>query len=177
MPYLEVRRHSKRDRPQQHLSTAGVLLARRVGEGLGPFDLVVTSPLARCVETAVAMGFAVTKTLTPLAGVDGLGEIFPHIAEVDWEVGGASLAQVMAAYPELRAFVAAQADIWRNIALSLPEEGRALLIVHGGAYLDGVAIYHGVDTATWGRCTSYCEGVRLSYQAGQVVAMESLRVA
>ena len=56
MRYLDVRRHSKRERPNQHLSQWGVDFARRLGEGLGPFNKVVTSPLPRCTETAVAMG-------------------------------------------------------------------------------------------------------------------------
>ena len=83
MRYLEVRRHSKRVRPGQHLSQWGVLLARRVGDELGPFDRVVTSPLPRCIETAVAMGFAVDETIEALAGPGGLGEGHPQAEEVD----------------------------------------------------------------------------------------------
>ena len=40
---IEHRRHTLRVKPGQHLSQAGVDLARAVGEGMGPFDLVVTS--------------------------------------------------------------------------------------------------------------------------------------
>src|SRR5689334_6812089 len=59
MRYLELRRHAMRTQPGQHLSQAGVRLSRRVGEGRGPFALVVTSPAPRAFETAIAMGFAV----------------------------------------------------------------------------------------------------------------------
>ena len=34
MRYLEVRRHTMRTKPGEHLSQAGVDLARRVGEGM-----------------------------------------------------------------------------------------------------------------------------------------------
>ena len=54
----------------------GVDLARRVGEGRGPFAWVVTSPRPRYIETAVAMGFAVDDEVTALAGPAGLGETF-----------------------------------------------------------------------------------------------------
>jgi hypothetical protein len=68
MRWLEVRRHSltKKDSARgrgSHLSAEGVVLARRVGESLGPFASVVASASPRAVETAVAMGFAVDDTM------------------------------------------------------------------------------------------------------------------
>jgi hypothetical protein len=42
----------------RHLSQAGVDLAWRLGETMEPYELVVTSPVARAFETAIAMGFA-----------------------------------------------------------------------------------------------------------------------
>ncbi|NCA13890.1 MAG: histidine phosphatase family protein, partial [Proteobacteria bacterium] len=56
---IEVRRHAMRAPGGVHLVQAGVALARRVGEGLGPFAVVITSPIPRAFETAIAMGFAV----------------------------------------------------------------------------------------------------------------------
>src|SRR6266498_442347 len=58
MKTIEIRRHSIRNKPGDHLSQEGVTLARLVGENLGPFDRVVTSTLPRAFETAIAMGFA-----------------------------------------------------------------------------------------------------------------------
>lgn len=66
MRYLEMRRHSKRIQPNEHLSQEGVELARRIGAGAGPFDLVVAMPPPRMSETAVAMGFAVGETYEPV---------------------------------------------------------------------------------------------------------------
>jgi hypothetical protein len=45
-----------------HLSQDGVTLARFVGESLGRFAHVLTPPLPRAIETAVAMGYAVLDT-------------------------------------------------------------------------------------------------------------------
>src|SRR5512143_551109 len=61
MKTIEVRRHSIRSKPGEHLNQSGVTLARLVGENLGPFDRVVTSALPRAFETAIAMGFAVDE--------------------------------------------------------------------------------------------------------------------
>jgi hypothetical protein len=52
----------------------GLRLARRAGAGCGPFARVVTSPRPRCIETAVAMGFAVDEENAQLAGPHGLEE-------------------------------------------------------------------------------------------------------
>lgn len=52
-----------RSKPGAHLSQEGVTLARFIGQGLGPFDRVVTSTLPRAFETAIAMGFAVDEQI------------------------------------------------------------------------------------------------------------------
>ena len=136
MRYLEVRRHSKRSRPNQHLNQWGVALARGLGSQIGPFDHVVTSPLPRCVETAVAMGFAVDETIDQLAGKDVLGESFPAMDLVDWSAGCAVFQPLIAANKELADFVAAQAEVWRSVVKQVPKGGQALLVGHGGAFLD-----------------------------------------
>lgn len=178
MRYLEVRRHSKRERPNQHLSQWGVSLAHHVGEELSPFDHVVTSPLLRCIETAVAMGFAVNETIEQLAGDDGLGETFPCMSEIDWNAGYAGFAHQLEALPPLTDFVEKQARLWREIVQTLPEGGRALLIGHGGGFLEGptVCCLPQADHCAWGPVSSYCEGVRLRFEGGQFTKAEILRV-
>ncbi len=178
MRYLEVRRHSKRVRSGQHLSRWGVLLARRVGDELGPFDRVVTSPLPRCLETAVAMGFAVDETIEALAGADGRGEGFPQAEEVDWSAGWAGMAAQVHRGGPLASFAAGQAARWREVVRALPEGGRALLIGHGGAFLSGAAICFRpeADYGAWGAGSSYCEGVLIEFDGESVAGMEPLRV-
>lgn len=78
MQSIEIRRHSYNKKgeargKESHLSQSGVDLARRVGETIGAFDLVLTSAIPRTVETAIAMGFAVHVR------VPGLGEISPDV--------------------------------------------------------------------------------------------------
>ena len=67
MRTLEVRRHTIRNLSSPHISQDGVDLARRVGQGLGKFDRVVTSTLPRAFETAIAMGYAVDEQIEQLS--------------------------------------------------------------------------------------------------------------
>jgi len=171
MRELEVRRHSRRERPGQHLTRWGVAHARRIGADLGPFDRVVTSPLARCVETAVAMGFAVDEVDPRLAGPDGLGETVPGFEGFEGDAGRPGLAGLIVQGGPLAAFVREQAQVWQELAfLGLPDGGRGLVIGHGAAYLDGVALYLRPADAllATGPLASYCEGFRLRYDAAGV---------
>jgi broad specificity phosphatase PhoE len=155
-----------------------VSLARRVGEGRGPFALVVTSPRPRCIETAVAMGFAVDEENEALAGPDGLGETFPEMETVDWAAGYAGMARLVRAGGALAGFAAAQAALWRAIAAALPEEGCALIVGHGGAFLGGavVACLPHLAYDAWGHGPGYCEGVFLRFDGGRFVHAALLRV-
>lgn len=89
MRVIEHRRHTMRVKPGLHLSQAGVDLARSVGEGLGPFDRVITSSVHRAFETAIAMGFAVDEQLKELGS---LPEGFED--EVKWDEGFLRFAEV-----------------------------------------------------------------------------------
>jgi broad specificity phosphatase PhoE len=176
---LDVRRHSKRARPEQHLTRAGVALARRVGNEGRSFDLVVTSPLARCVETAVALGHAVDFVDARLAGPDGTGETFPQMDEIDWSAGRSSLATLIDRNGPCAEFARAQASIWREVAARLADNGRALVVTHGGAFLDGAALVLSPETVDLrtGAPSSYCEGFRLRFDGNAVVDLRLLRVA
>ena len=67
---VEIRRHSARHHDEWgHLTQAGVELAQRVGATMGRFDLVVSSPLPRAAETAIAMGYGVDREIEDLAVV------------------------------------------------------------------------------------------------------------
>lgn len=178
MRYLEVRRHSWREPPNQHLSQKGVNLARSLGDQLSRFDHIVTSPLPRCIQTAVAMGYAVDRTINQLAGDDGLGESFPNMNSLDWKLGYRVFSEQLVALPLLTDFVEKQAALWREVVQSVPEAGQALLITHGGGFLDGTAVHclPLADHDAWGKCSNCCEGVRLSFSGGQFISAEILRV-
>jgi len=178
MRLLEIRRHARRERPAQHLIQRGVDMARTLGEVLGPFDLVVTSPLARSVETAVAMGFAVDQERPALAGEDGLGESVPGLPDdFDWDEGYAGFGRALAQDGAFAAYARGQAAIWLDIARAFPDGGRALIVGHGGAIEGGaVAAFPDADHVAWGRPARHCEGALIGVDGDRFVSIEILRV-
>lgn len=172
MRYLEVRRHTMRNAPEPHLTQAGVTLARRVGEGMGPFARVVTTLAPRAFETAIAMGFAVDEQpdRSPSMGDD-------VDAEINWSVGFQGWAEAAKRGGAAGRFAHEEAAFWRGIVESVPDGASALLISHGGIIEAGVvACLPGADHATMGEYCSYCEGARLAYEGGKWVGVEVLRV-
>jgi broad specificity phosphatase PhoE len=172
MRFLEVRRHTIRAKPGQHLSQAGVTLARRVGNGIGPFNRVITSTAPRAFETALAMGFAVDEQLEPLSR---MGEAVE--SEIDWPASFARIAQAISQSRAAAQFAREQAELWHTIAAALPDEGRALIVTHGGIVeLGAVACLPAADHAAWGPACECCEGVRLAFDGAQFIGAEILRV-
>jgi hypothetical protein len=173
MRYLEVRRHTMRVKPGQHLSQEGVDLARRVGSEIGPFEIVITSALHRAYETAIAMGFAVHDQLEALNAIG-------HGVEVEvqgWDSGFAAYGAAFKGSGATTAFGHDQAELWTMIAESITDGGAALLITHGGIVEAGcVACLPDADHAAWGDFVDYCEGVRLSFDGEKFVDVEILRV-
>lgn len=164
-----------RTKPGPHLSQAGVDLARTVGEGMGAYDLIVTSTAARAYETAIAMGFAVDEQIREL------DPVWPEevAAEVDADAQWRGFAEAARRYPD-GAFVALSrklADVQAAVGGRLPEGGRALLVSHG-ALIECATIgcLPELDVSGWGRACGYCEGVRLSWDAGRWIGAELLRV-
>jgi broad specificity phosphatase PhoE len=172
MRYLEVRRHTMRVKPGQHLSQAGVALARQVGETMGPFDRVITSTAPRALETAIAMGFAVDEQY------EALGEMGRDVdEELQWPASFVEVARIIGRGKAAAKFARAQAKLWRSIASSLPDGGRALVVTHGGI-IEAAAIgcLPGADHATWGPACDYCEGLRLAFDGESFTDAEVLRV-
>src|SRR5258708_3964118 len=169
---MGVRRHTMRVKPGQHLSQAGVSLARHVGEGLGPFERVVTSTLPRAFETAIAMGFAVDEQVEQLST---FGEDVE--AELEWPAGFAEVARIVAQNRPSSHFAREQAALWRSIAEQLPEGGHGLIVTHGGIIeLGAVGCLPGADHAQWGPYCDYCEGIRLDYDGNAFTDARILRV-
>lgn len=174
MRVIEHRRHSMRAKPGQHLSQQGVDLARAVGEGMGPFHLVVTSSLPRAYETAIAMGFAVDEQVPWLSNLpDGFED------EVPWDAGISRIAAVARSLPEgaVAQFARKLAAFHRDLAARLPENGRALVISHGGIVeTSAVGCKPDEDYTAWGPAFGYCEGVRMYFAGTACVRIEPLRV-
>lgn len=169
---VEVRRHTMRTKPGQHLSQAGVDLARLVGGRMGPFDRVITSTVPRAFETAIAMGFAVDEQLEQIAMMGDEVD-----AEIGWPADFAKWGEVMRQGRAAARYGRTLADLWRTMAESLPERGAALIVTHGGIVEAGaVACLPDSDHAAWGPFMRCCEGVRLYYEGEEFVAAQLLRV-
>ena len=169
MRTLQVRRHAMRHKPGQHLTPAGIDLARRVGAALGPFELVVTSPLPRAIETALAMGFAVDETAADLARM-------PAAIGRDWPLDFAAVTAAVGAGGAAAVYAAKVAALWQGIIERVPEGGQALVVTHGGIVeLGAVAAVPHCRHASWGEAIGYCEGAQLTY-AGRFIDGDVLRV-
>src|SRR5574341_873083 len=127
MKTIEIRRHSIRSKPGEHLNQPGVTLARLVGENLGPFDRVVTSTLPRAIETAIAMGF----------GVDELNELMSSYSddverEAPWPLSLAGYAEVIRNGGATARYADRLVDVYTKLANYLGDGRAALVVNHGG---------------------------------------------
>ena len=170
--FIEHRRHAMRTKPGQHLSQAGVDLARRVGAGMARFDKVYTSPVPRAFETGIAMGFAVDHQVERLASM-------PSDVEIPFDAGFGGYSGYIRQHPDsvVANFARELAAFHFDIARSLPEGGRGLIISHGG-FIEASAVgcLPDADHGVWGPSCNYCEGVRLTYDDGLFTECEILRV-
>jgi broad specificity phosphatase PhoE len=183
MRTIEIRRHSYTKKGAgrgkgSHLSAEGVALARAGGATIGPFDLVLTSPSPRTLETAIAMGFAVDDQL------DVLGDIPPEVVDEighherwAWEAPFVRFAQVVAQGGATTRMGQRQQGAWMHALESIPPDGRVLVISHGRVIESGLVMcLPDGDFAAWGAPLRHCEGVRMQYAAGRFTDVLFLRV-
>jgi|SRR5688572_4808322 len=173
MKTIEIRRHSIRSKPGDHLNQSGVTLARLVGEDLGPFERVVTSTLPRAFETAIAMGFAVDEQneLMSSYGLD-------VEREAPWPQSFAAYSEAVKLTGAAARYADRLAAFYSKLADSLMDGRAALVINHGGILeLGVVACLPDADYGSWGEAADYCEGARLFWEAGKFVSAEVLRVS
>lgn len=172
MKTIEIRRHSIRSYSGQNLSQAGVQLARQLGKDMTGFERVVTSPLPRAIQTAVAMGFAVNETADLLAR-------FEQGLAIDGSAGGGfqDYSYAVRNNPATAQFAQELADFYQKLAQDLPEDGSALVINHSGIVeLSAVACLPNENLDHLGGSIHYCEGVRLKWNNGAFISAEILRV-
>ncbi|MCI0550648.1 MAG: histidine phosphatase family protein [Anaerolineae bacterium] len=173
MKTIEIRRHSIRQKPGDHLSQQGVTLARLVGQNLGPFDRVVTSTLPRAFETAIAMGFAVDEQ-NELMSTYGNGVE----SEAPWPLSLAGYAEVVSTGGAAAKYANQLVAIYTKLANYLADRRAALVINHGGVLeMSAVACLPQADHFSWGSHFEYCEGVRLFWEDDKFVNAEILRVS
>ncbi len=167
---VEIRRHAERHKPGDNLNRRGVARARNASARDRAFALVVTSPVARAVQTAVAMGHSVDEEDWTMATMGGALGDFP------WDVSFAAMQQAIRTNPVAAAWAAhqtAQLRYW----LSRIDPGEALLVVnHGGIAEAGViGLLGDVDASPLGRLFDTCEGARLELDGDRVAGVVMLR--
>ena len=173
MKTIEIRRHSMRSKPGDHLSQPGVSLARLVGQNLGPFDRVVTSTLPRAFETAIAMGFAVDEQNELMSSYTSAVE-----REAPWPLSLAAYADVVSRGGAATGYANQLAEVYTKLANYLVDGRAALVVNHGGVLELGlIAALPNADHEAWGSHFDYCEGARLFWEDGKFVDAEILRVS
>ena len=173
MKTIEIRRHSIRSKPGDHLNQSGVTLARLVGENLGPFDWVVTSTSPRAFETAIAMGFAVDEQNELMSSYGNDVE-----REAPWPLSLAGYAEVIRKGGATAKYANQLVAVYTKLADYIADGRAALVINHGGIVeMGAVACLPDADHFSWGSHFEPCEGVRLFYEDGKFVNAEILRVS
>ncbi len=180
MRRLEVRRHSLTKKGTErgvgsYLSADGVSLARRVGDGIGPFDVVIATPAQRTTETAIAMGFAVDDTVD--VGLDDAfwEEVGRH--DHSWPDTLAGYRSIIAGGPAVARVGATQKQVWTAVLNTTPDGGAALFISHGHAIEAGIATCFSEGEIEWtGGPFAQCEGFRCGYDGERFVDAEIIRV-
>ena len=152
-----VLRHAERQNRadnNSHLSQAGVEQARSMSSNFQRFDFVVTSPLPRAFETAIAMGFAVDIT-NP-----GIQEHSEEIMrDVVWDAGYAAWATAYQTKASVIAYVDHVTSLLKIWLCKVPDDGALLVVTHGGiveAMATGLS--PGDDLVTLGKVADYVEG-------------------
>jgi len=174
MRTIEIRRHCRTKKGAargkgSHLSTEGVAQARRIGEQIGPFDMVLTSHIPRTLETALAMGFAVDEQLEvlgdiPMAAWEELG----HQERWTWSEPFVQFAQLIARNDATAQLGKRQQLAWMQALECVPSRGRVLVISHGRVIEAGlVTCVPDADLASWGSPFHHGEGVCMQYENGQ----------
>jgi len=173
MKTIEIRRHSIRSKPGDHLNQTGVTLARLVGENLGPFDRVITSTLPRAFETAIAMGFAVDEQNELMSTYGSAVE-----REAPWPLSCAGYAEVIRKGGAAAQYANQLVELYTKLADYLVDGRQALVVNHGGvAEMGAVACLPNADHFAWGSHFEPCEGIRLFWDDEICVDAEVLRVS
>lgn len=172
MKTIEIRRHSIRERMSQDLSEQGRILARFIGEELGPFQRVVTSGLPRAYQTAIAMGFQVDEQVELLNTYGDTVE-----AEIPWPASFYEYTAPVLRNGAPKRYAERLVAWYAHLAESLPDGGAALVITHGGVVeIGAVACFPDADHAAWGSYIECCEGVRILWNDGKFESLKVLRV-
>lgn len=131
----------------------------------------------RTLETAIAMGQAVTRTLDVLGDVPtALVEELGHHDRRGGLEDFATLRQRFDDDISTRRLGFLQRQAWLAIAEEVPDSSSALIISHGTVIEAGLIAAAWSDTLAAERRFGYCEGIRLNSDGLDFFKVELLRV-
>jgi broad specificity phosphatase PhoE len=180
MKFVEVFRHGKRG-AGKGLSEEGRELALRARVFLLPhYDLCVSSPKERARETLEVFGFERYEVDEAFTAINPWEPYDAEVTKLAKERGTIPLAACWE-IPEALNYLRMQGETFlgavRRVARGLPEEGRALVVSHGGileaAALHGCARY---DLAELGGEVGFCEGVVFKLDGENLAGIEVKRL-
>ena len=180
MKYVEVFRHSKRGEGKS-LSEEGRELALRAKALLAPhYGLCVSSPKERAQETMQAFGFERYEVDEAFTAINPWEPFDGEVSKLAKERGLIPLAACWE-IPEALNYLRMQGETMlgaiKRIARKLPEEGRALVVSHGGlleaAALHGCARY---DLNELGGEIGFCEAVVFKFEDENLAGAEVKRM-
>ena len=181
MKYVEVFRHSKRGEGKG-LSEEGRELARRARSLLAPpYELIVSSPKERARETLEELGFECYEVDDAFTAVNPWEPFDAQVIKLAEERGIIPLAACWE-IPEALKYLRLQGETFlgavKRLARKLPEEGRALVVSHGGileaAALHGCARY---DLAELGGEIRFCEAAVFKFEGENLAGVQVKRLA
>ena len=166
---FQIRRHSIQGN-SKHLSSTGVKLAKLQNEK--PFDLVITSPIQRAMETAIALGSAITETHEILGFLPKEVQV-----SVPYSAGFQAFKSAIKSFPEVDQ-CRQKYEIFFRACLSNLESGqRALFISHAGAVEMLIfACLPNIDLNLLPHSVSQLEGASITYDGLQFKLNAVLRV-
>lgn len=182
MRTIEIRRHCFTKKGEgrgkdSQLLAEGVRQVRRIGEQIGPFDLVLSSQIPRTLKTAIVMGFAVDEQLEVLGDIpaevwDELG----HQERSTWAEPFVEFARIIAQNGATAQLGQRQRAAWIQALEQVPPDGSVLIISHGRVIESGlVTCFPDADFATWGAPFQHGEGIQMSYADGSFTNLQLQR--
>ena len=182
MRTVELRRHTERDE-NEDLTPRGLEIAARARETLEtPYDAHYVSPQRRARLTMEAFGVhdALVERRFDARPRPPFAPFEPR-----WRAIRATGLDAVTAWFAVSEAASVLRDLGRrvreaviDVAAGLPEEGRALVVSHGGTIepFAVVALHRPYPTIFGSRELGYCEGVRANLEGGRVVRVDIVRL-
>lgn len=180
MRFVEVRRHSKRGEGKG-LSAEGRRLAEKARATLAPhYDLLISSPKQRAIETLQALGYVHHELDQAFTAINPWEPYDAQIERIAKEKGCIPL-EACFFVPEAKAHLRREGEKLLEavcrVARRLPEDGRALIISHGGM-LEPAALLgcKEFDLKEIGGEISFCEGVEFQFDGERLAGVRIIRL-